>query len=185
MTGAKGSTPTKAPCVPGTPVATFLNRDGQDVDRYADGGAGRPGAGLDHAGLFQSYILDAAGKRIGMKMSEQFAGSGGVHVRDYLFGKGFGEHNGSAYHAVLGPDGKPLGGGRQPPSRRRKRYASPFHQRPPLRPSPPRLPTAPAQGQMQGELHIHLRDGQKPRMVATNKGGLNMRLSSGPTMVPT
>lgn len=99
---------------PGTPVATFLNRDGSQSDRYAGGGAGTPGAHLDHAGVFQKYVLDAYGKRIGMTLLEQYQGSRGAHLKDYLFGKGSGEGNGSNYHAVLGPDGRPLGMGRNP-----------------------------------------------------------------------
>ncbi len=95
----------------GTPVATFLDRQGRETDRYAGGGAGTPGAHLDHAGVFQKYVMDAYGKRIGMTLLEQYQGSRGAHLKDYLFGKGFGEANGSNYHAVLGPDGKPLGGG--------------------------------------------------------------------------
>lgn len=94
---------------PGTPVATFLNRDGSQSDRYAGGGAGTPGAHLDHAGVFQKYVLDAYGKRIGMTILEQYKGSRGAHLKDYLFGRGTGEGDGSNYHTVLGPDGRPLG----------------------------------------------------------------------------
>lgn len=180
----KGVDADQGTLVPGTPVATFLNRDGSEADRYAGGGSGTPGAGLDHAGVFQSYILDAAGKRVGMKMAEQFAGSGGVHMRDYLFGKGAGEHNGSAYHAVLGPDGQPLGGASNPFTTAEALRKS-IRPVPTPAPEPVAAPAATPQGQMQGELHIHLRDGQKPRMVAVNKNNLNMRLSSGPTMVAT
>ena len=102
--------------VPGTPVATFLNRDGSQSSRYAGGGIGTMGARLDHAGVFQSYLKDKDGKTIGMRLAEQFKGSAGVRSKDYFFGKGWGEANGSNYHAVLGPDGAPLGGDRNPMS---------------------------------------------------------------------
>ena len=110
----KGAGADQGTLKPGTPLATFLNRDGSQSDRYAGGGAGTPGAHLDHAGIFQKYVEDAYGKRIGMTMAEQYQGSRGVHLKDYLFGKGSGEGDGSNYHAVLGPDGKPLGGSRNP-----------------------------------------------------------------------
>lgn len=99
---------------PGTPIATFLNRDGSQSSRYAGGGTGTPGAGLDHAGVFQSYVRDKDGKTIGMRIAEQFKGSGGPRFKDYSFGQGFGERNGSNYNAILGPDGRYLGGDRNP-----------------------------------------------------------------------
>ena len=110
---------------PGTPLATFLNRDGSQSDRYAGGGTGTPGARLDHAGVFEKYINDAAGKRIGMQIAEQYKGSGGVRSKAYMFGQGFGESNGSNYSAVLGPDGLPLGGDRNPMSLARQASSSP------------------------------------------------------------
>ncbi len=99
---------------PGTPVATFLNRDGSQSDRYAGGGTGTMGAGTDHAGVFQSYVRDKDGKIIGMNLAEQYRGSGGVKSKTYMFGQGFGEKNGSNYHAVMGSDGQYLGGSRNP-----------------------------------------------------------------------
>lgn len=96
---------------PGQAVATFLNRNGSRSDLYAGGGAGTPGAHLDHAGVFQRYLMDGAGKRIGMEIAEQFKGSGGVHLKRYMFGQGWGEGNASNYSAVMTKDGKQLGGG--------------------------------------------------------------------------
>ena len=98
----------------GTPVSTFLNRDGSQADRYAGGGSGTPGAGLDHAGVFDHYLLDKAGKRIGMAMAEQYSGSHGIHMKDYYFGKGAGEKNGSNYFAVRDSRGNYLGGPNNP-----------------------------------------------------------------------
>jgi Phage tail lysozyme len=101
---------------PGTPVATFLNRAGETTDRYAGGGAGTPGAGLDHAAVFESYVRDKSGKIIGMNVAEQYDGSGGAHQRAYMFGGGWGEHNASNYYAVK-TDGGYLGGNRNPMAR--------------------------------------------------------------------
>lgn len=102
---------------PGTPVATFLDRMGRQTAKYAGGGTGTPGANLDHAGVFQEYIKDAAGKNIGMRLAEQYKGSGGVKSKDYMFGKGFGEKNASNYSTIMGPDGNYLGGANNPMSR--------------------------------------------------------------------
>ena len=102
---------------PGTPVATFLDAYGRKVSRYANGGTGTPGAHLDHAGVFQSYIRDKGGNIVGMNIAEQYAGSHGVHSKAY-YNKGWGERNASNYSAVLGPDGQPLGGSHNPMNRR-------------------------------------------------------------------
>ena len=103
---------------PGTPVATFLDAFGRKVDRYANGGIGTMGAHRDHAGVFQSYIRDKSGQITGMNIAEQYKGSHGVHSRAYAFGHGWGEKNASNYAAVLGGDGAPLGGARNPMNRR-------------------------------------------------------------------
>ncbi len=100
---------------PGTPVATFLDARGREVDRYADGTGGRPKRGLDHAAVFEGYERDQAGKITGMKVAEQYKGSGGVHDKVYPFHSGkFGEHDGSNYHAVMRSDGAYLGGRNNP-----------------------------------------------------------------------
>ncbi len=102
---------------PGTPVATFLNARGGEVDRYADGTGGRPKRGLDHAAVFEDYERDRDGKITGMRVAEQYAGSGGVHDKVYPFHSGkFGEHDGSSYRAVKRADGSYLGGRNNPMS---------------------------------------------------------------------
>ena len=101
---------------PGTPIATFLDRNGKPSERYAGGGVGTMGAKRDHAAVFSGYVRDKDGRIAGMDVAEQYRGSGGVRAKRYLFGQGYGEANGSNYHAVLGPDGKPLGGDRNPMS---------------------------------------------------------------------
>ncbi len=102
---------------PGTPVATFLNSRGGEVDRYADGTGGRPKRGLDHAAVFEDYERDRDGKITGMRVAEQYAGSGGVHDKVYPFHSGkFGEHDGSSYRAVKRADGSYLGGRNNPMS---------------------------------------------------------------------
>jgi len=85
---------------PGQPLATFLDAKGNPSDRYAGGGSGTPGANRDHAGVFQSYILDAKGNRIGFNMAEQYDGSGGIHSKAYYFGRGLGEGDASNYSAI-------------------------------------------------------------------------------------
>jgi hypothetical protein len=87
--------------LPGTPIATFLDRYGRTGDTYAIGGhGGQPGAGLDHAAVFEKYILDKYGKRVGMDVEEQYKGSGGMHERAYYFGQGKGERNASNYYRI-------------------------------------------------------------------------------------
>ncbi|MCJ2040411.1 hypothetical protein MKK55_15880 [Methylobacterium sp. J-059] len=102
---------------PGTPVATFLNRDGSQSSRYAGSGTGTMGAGTDHAAVFQNYIRDKAGNITGMRVAEQYKGSGGVKSKDYSFGSGFGEKNASNYNAILGKTGDFLGGSANPMNR--------------------------------------------------------------------
>ena len=102
----------------GTPISTFLDRQGRETDRYAGGGSGTPGAHLDHAGVFDHYTVDKNGRRTGFVMAEQYQGSGGVHMKAYGFHNGYGEGDGSHYHAIQTPDGRYLGGDRNPMSRR-------------------------------------------------------------------
>lgn len=96
----KGESAVSGNLVPGMPIATFLDRQGRPSEKYAGGGSGTPGAHLDHAGVFQSYIRDKDGRPIGMNISEQYQGSGGMHSRPYMFGQGWGEGNGSNYNAI-------------------------------------------------------------------------------------
>jgi Phage tail lysozyme len=98
---------------PGTPVATFLNRKGETTDLYAGGGSGTPGAGLDHAAVFDSYVRDAGGNITGMNVAEQYDGSGGTRQHTYRFGRGRGEHDASNYYAVKTENGY-LGGASNP-----------------------------------------------------------------------
>jgi hypothetical protein len=116
----------------GQPIATFLDRQGHQSDRYAGGGSGTPGAHLDHAGVFQSYIKDDKGNNIGMNISEQYQGSGGIHTKRYMFNQGWGEGNASSYSAVRTSDGRLLGDTRNPgmlsPDRMRYALSNPYDQ---------------------------------------------------------
>lgn len=87
-----------------------------------------------------------------------------------------GEHNGSAYHAVPGPDGQPLGGAADPFTEQLRNSIPPA---PFPAPEPAPVRSDAAKGADVRELHNHLRDGQKPRMVAVNRSNLNMKLASG------
>ena len=131
-------------------MATFLDRYGQKMDRYAGGGNGTPGAHLDHAGIFQSYIRDKAGAVVGMNIAEQYKGSHGVHSHFY-YNRGWGEGNASNYAAINGPDGRPLGGDRNPKNRRATELAQAPHPLAGRRAHG--LPSA-GQGQQAGSEHI-------------------------------
>ena len=114
----KGESADEGNLKPGAAIATFLDRHGREADSYgagSPGGGGTRGAHLDHAAVFEKYLTDAAGKKIGMQVAEQFKGSGGIRHRNYMFHNGqYGEGNGSAYHAVKTADGKYLGGPNNP-----------------------------------------------------------------------
>jgi hypothetical protein len=112
----KGEAAEAGDLVAGTPIATFLDRSGRTTDRYAGGGSGTPGAHLDHAAIFQKYLHDKAGKRIGMEVTEQYQGSGGPHEHPYYFNSGWGEGNASNYHVIDTAQGH-LGGEANPMSR--------------------------------------------------------------------
>ncbi len=94
----------------GTPVATHMDNNRNQSDRYAGGGSGTPGANKDHAAVITGYEYDKSGNVIGMKVAEQWAGSGGIRNHTYYYGKGGAtEQNASMYNPIYGPDGKPLG----------------------------------------------------------------------------
>ncbi len=115
----RGAAASEGNIVPGTPLATFLDRNGNTGNTYAIGGnGGQRGAHLDHAGVFEGYIRDAQGKPIGMNMSEQYRGSGGTHSRAYYFGDGWGEGDASNYYAIDVAGGGHLGGSANPMSNR-------------------------------------------------------------------
>lgn len=105
---------------PGTPIATFMDRNRRLSERYAGGGLGSAGTKRDHAAVFESYIRDAAGKIVGMNVSEQWKGSRGVRRERYMFGDGgHTTHNGSSYYAIRDPSGRYLGGANNPMNRAR------------------------------------------------------------------
>jgi hypothetical protein len=100
----------------GTPIATFLDRQGRTGNTYAIGGnGGQMGAGLDHAAVFENYIRDKTNKIIGMQVEEQYKGSHGQHLKNYMFGQGRGEHDASNYYAIKTRSGY-LGGAANPMS---------------------------------------------------------------------
>ncbi len=156
---------------PGTPVATFLDHFGRQSGRYAGGGLGTMGAHLDHAGVFQSYIKDAAGKIVGMNMAEQYKGSHGVHSRAYMFGQGWGERNASNYHAVLGANGGFLGGANNPMNRRATGLADGGHGGAGGRDS-----------RAQVDIHLHDRGGNVRSTTHRGEGPMEVKLRTWPTM---
>lgn len=95
----------------GTPIATFMDRRGRPSTRYDAGGVGAPGNNTTHAAVFDSYVRDADGNVVGMKVWEQYAGRGGApHMKTYHIGdpRG-GEKDARNYFTINGPTGGPLG----------------------------------------------------------------------------
>lgn len=90
----------------GTPVATFLNRNGTPSDRYDGGvGVGAPGNNTTHAAIVAGYD-----ERGNLKLLEQWVGSGGPRLAIYRQGdpRG-GEKDARNYFSINGVNGRPLG----------------------------------------------------------------------------
>jgi hypothetical protein len=90
----------------GTPVATFLNRNGTPSDRYdGGGGVGAPGNNTTHAGIVAGYD-----ERGGLRLLEQWVGSGGPRLTTYAPGdvRG-GEKDARNYFSINDAAGRPLG----------------------------------------------------------------------------
>ncbi len=104
----------------GTPIATFLDRQGKTTDRYAGGGSGTPGAHLDHAAVFKGYTRDKDGHITGIDVEEQYKGSGGMQSHHYGIG-GYGEADANNYFAVKTDQGY-LGGKNNPMTPRPQSY---------------------------------------------------------------
>jgi len=107
-TWRKGANATENELPVGTPVATFMNRQGGASERYDAGGTGSPGTMTTHAATVAGYVKDKDGKITGMQVWEQYTGSGGPRLKTYPAGQGFGEKNASNYHAIEqeGKDGQ-------------------------------------------------------------------------------
>lgn len=94
---------------PGTPIATFMDRQGNPSTMYDGGqGVGAPGNHTTHAAVFLDYQRDGAGKITGIRVMEQYKGSNGAHERTYPVG-GFGTNNAANYHSINDKSGAPLG----------------------------------------------------------------------------
>lgn len=90
---------------PGTPVATFMDRRGNPSERYDAGGIGAPGNNTTHAGVFSGYERDRAGNITGMRMWEQYRGSGGPHLKFYpMDDRRGGAKSGSNYYSIQTPN---------------------------------------------------------------------------------
>jgi GH24 family phage-related lysozyme (muramidase) len=118
----RGESASEGNLTPGTPVSTFLDRAGKQSNLYAGGGAGTPGAHLDHAAVFEKYLRDQNNKITGMIVNEQYQGSHGVHQREYDFGKGWGEGNASNYSRIALAHGGYLGGENDPMTKAARGY---------------------------------------------------------------
>ena len=89
----------------GTPVATFLDRAGRPSSLYDGGqGVGAPGNNTTHAAVLMGYTDK------GILVSEQYRGSGGPHVHEYLWNdpRG-GEKAAENYFSINNLAGKPAG----------------------------------------------------------------------------
>ena len=101
----RGDNVTSAPLAAGTPIATFMDRRGRPSDRYDGGqGVGARGNNTTHAAVFLGYAPD------GIRVAEQYAGSGGMHVHTYKYDdpRG-GEKDARNYFSINDPTGNPLG----------------------------------------------------------------------------
>ena len=100
----------------GTPLATFMDRNGHPSDQWDGGqGLGISGNFTTHSGVLAGYVLDSAETVVGLKLWEIYPGAGRVRrqiypVDDTLFGTA----NARAYHAILDRDHAPLGGADNP-----------------------------------------------------------------------
>ncbi|MGJ8616283.1 MAG: hypothetical protein ACSHWS_05540 [Sulfitobacter sp.] len=100
----------------GTPIATFMDRDGNPSDRWDGGqGLGCTGNNTTHSGVLAGYLVDAYGGVLGLKLWEIYPGAGRVRRRIYLTDDTlFGATNARAYHAILDIDRAPLGRAENP-----------------------------------------------------------------------
>lgn len=100
----------------GTPVATFLDRDGVESHLYDGGvGVGAPGNMTSHAAVLIDYLTDADGEPEAILVFDQHALLDEMRrmiypVDDAAFGTG----NAANYHAILTPELAPLGGETNP-----------------------------------------------------------------------
>ncbi|WP_299329718.1 hypothetical protein [Parasphingopyxis sp.] len=96
----------------GTPIATFMDREGRDSDYY-DGavGIGAPGNMTSHAAVLIGYVSGALGVPDGILVLDQHALLPGMRrmvypIDDTLFGTA----SANNYYAINGLDDRPLGG---------------------------------------------------------------------------
>lgn len=108
----KGENAVETILPPGTPLATFMDRDGNPSD-FWDGGAGLGITGnyTTHSGVLAGYVLDRGGKVNSLKIWEIYPGCGRVRRRIYPVDDSlFGTSNARSYHAIYDFDHVPLGG---------------------------------------------------------------------------
>ncbi|KNG94690.1 hypothetical protein [Pseudaestuariivita atlantica] len=98
---------------PGTPIGTFMHRDGRPADRWDGGeGLGAPGNDTTHSAVLAGYLMDAYGGVLGLKVWELYPGCG-MRARRRIYpldDSRFGSRNARNYHVICEPDGRPLGG---------------------------------------------------------------------------
>ena len=101
---------------PGTPIATFMNRDGVDSELYDAGeGVGAPGNMTTHAAVLVDYIENEDGVIDGILVFDQHALL--TEFRRMIYPvdpTAFGTATASNYYTILDDAGLPLGGTNSP-----------------------------------------------------------------------
>lgn len=85
---------------PGSALATFLSKKGVASDVYAGGTGGRGGVNLDHAVIKLGNVYDKQGNFAGMRVMDQWRGSGGPHERVIGMGEPGTEKSAREYYGI-------------------------------------------------------------------------------------
>ena len=101
---------------PGTPIATFLNREGEESELYDGGvGVGAPGNMTTHAAVLIDYIKGTDNEVNGILVFDQHALLS--HFRRMIYPidpSTFGTASATNYYTIDDSDGFPLGGTHNP-----------------------------------------------------------------------
>ncbi|WP_321344951.1 hypothetical protein [Breoghania sp.] len=96
----------------GTPIATFLDREGRDSHLYDGGvGVGAPGNMTSHAAVLIDYLCAENGQPDAILVFDQHALLDGIRRMIYPVDASlFGTANAANYHAIVDANMRPLGG---------------------------------------------------------------------------
>jgi hypothetical protein len=106
----KGSNVLDGNLKPGTPIATFMDREG-NPSQYYDGGVGTGKRGNDttHAAVFLGYERDQTGKITGIRVADQWSTSNGVRYRTFPIEGNSRITSAKNFYAINDTKGEPLG----------------------------------------------------------------------------